>query len=33
MVGFDIPGNLPEEMDGLLRDCGMSSGKHLGKAG
>jgi hypothetical protein len=26
MVGSAVAGNLPEEMDGLLRDCGMSSG-------
>ena len=33
MVGSAVVGNLPEEMDGLLRDCGMSSGRHLGEAG
>ena len=29
MIGSAVAGNLPEEMDGLLRDCGMSSGRHL----
>jgi hypothetical protein len=32
MIRTAVAGNLPEEMDGLLRDCGMSSGRHLGKA-
>jgi hypothetical protein len=33
MVGTAAAGNLPEEMDGLLRDCGMPSGRHLSAAG
>jgi hypothetical protein len=33
MVGSADAGNLPEEMNGLLRDCGMTSGRHLGEAG
>ena len=33
VIGSAVAGNLPEEMDGLLRDCGMSSGRHLGEAG
>jgi hypothetical protein len=32
MVGTAVAGNLPEEMDGLLRDCGQDRG-HLGEAG
>ena len=33
MVGSADAVNLSEEMDGLLRDCGMTSGRHLGEAG
>jgi hypothetical protein len=33
MVGSADAVNLPEEMDGLLRAFGMSSGRHLGEAG
>jgi hypothetical protein len=33
MIGSAVAGNLPEEMDGLLREYGMSSGSHLGEAG
>ena len=33
MIGSAFAGNLPEEMDGLLRDCGMSRGRHLGELG